>query len=189
MKKRSIWIASLAMASALFVRASVPETPRVTDLSGQAISPLKEKAKAVVLVFLSIDCPISNSYAPELGRLNKEFSEKGITFNAVYPNKEESTSDVREHLKKFAINFSALRDPEHELVKAAEVKVTPEVAVFVPDKGLVYHGRIDDRYVELGRARPQATKRDLREVLQAILSDQKFESYQKAVGCYISGNR
>jgi thiol-disulfide isomerase/thioredoxin len=189
MKKRNLWIACLAVASAVFVPASVPETARVTDLSGQGVSPLKEKAKAVVLVFLSIDCPISNSYAPELARLNKEFSEKGITFNAVYPNKEESTADIREHLKKFAISFSALRDPDHELVKASEVKVTPEVAVFVPDKGLVYHGRIDDRYVELGRARPQATKRDLRVVLQAILSDQKFESYQKAVGCYISDSR
>src|SRR5262245_10603193 len=119
MKKKNLWIACLAMASALFVPASVPETPRVTDLSGQAVSPLKEKAKAVVLAFLSIDCPISNGYAPELTRLSQEFSGKGITFNAVYPNKEESTADVREHLKKFSISFSALRDPEHELVKAA----------------------------------------------------------------------
>src|SRR3954471_6273518 len=104
MKKRNLWIACLAVASAVFVPASVPETARVTDLSGQAVSPLKEKAKAVVLVFLSIDCPISNSYAPELARLNKEFSEKRIAFNAVYPNKEESTADIREHLKKFAIS-------------------------------------------------------------------------------------
>jgi len=32
----------------------------------------------------------------------------------------------------------------------------------------VYRGRIDDRYVDFGRARAAPTSRDLREVLQAL---------------------
>jgi len=171
--------------NALSASNKMPEL-KGTDLTGGTVKPLNQTNKATVLVFLSVDCPISNSYAPELGRLKKDFSEKGISFAAVYPNSEESNKDVREHLKKYSIEFEGLRDPQHELVKASEVKVTPEAAVFVPGKGLVYHGRIDDRYAALGRARPEATKKDLREVLTAILEGGKFESHQKAVGCYIS---
>src|SRR4051812_19948428 len=76
---------------------------RGMDLAGQAVSPFSETNKGTVLIFLSVDCPISNTYAPELARLKKDFSSKGISFVAVYPNVEESDNDVREHIKKYSI--------------------------------------------------------------------------------------
>ena len=35
---------------------------------------------------------------------------------------------------------------------------------------MVYLGRIDDRFVELGRERPAATRNDLRNVLTALVA-------------------
>jgi len=51
---------------------------------------------------------------------------------------------------------------------------------------LVYHGRIDNRYADLGKERPEATQHDLEEVLKAIVQGKPVPySTAKAVGCYI----
>jgi hypothetical protein len=50
----------------------------------------------------------------------------------------------------------------------------------------VYHGRIDDRQVDLGVARPEASRHDLRDAIEAALSGkQPDETYAPAVGCSI----
>jgi hypothetical protein len=68
----------------------------------------------------------------------------------------------------------------------AGVTVTPEVAVFLPDRTRVYRGRIDNWYESFGRARPQPTERDLSDVLQAILAGPGVAPRTtKAIGCYI----
>jgi hypothetical protein len=68
----------------------------------------------------------------------------------------------------------------------ARVRVTPEAAVFVPGGGFVYHGRIDNRHHDLGVARPEATSRDLREALAAVLSGKPVApASAPAIGCYI----
>ena len=80
-----------------------------------------------------------------------------------------------------------LRDPRHSLVRLGQVRVTPEAAVFLPGRRLVYHGRIDNRYVELGRERTEATQHDLQTILEAILNGKPVPyATAKAVGCYIS---
>ena len=63
-----------------------PAAPRVQllDLDAQAIDPFdlpqNEAAKGSVFLFTKTDCPISNRYAPEVGRLVEEFSnEKQVT--------------------------------------------------------------------------------------------------------------
>src|SRR5947209_2607840 len=44
--------------------------------------PAPGKCKAIVLFFLGNDCPISNAFAPEVARLYREFSGKGVAFCA-----------------------------------------------------------------------------------------------------------
>jgi hypothetical protein len=79
-----------------------------------------------------------------------------------------------------------LRDPRHLLVKRAKVRVTPEAAVFAPDGQLLYHGRIDNRYVDFGKARPAATQHELKSVLEAIAHGRPVPlSETRAIGCYI----
>ena len=52
----------------------------------------------------------------------------------------------------------------------AHATTTPEAAILVPQGGElheVYRGRIDDRYIALGRERPQAMHHDLEEAIRA----------------------
>src|SRR4051794_30631518 len=48
--------------------------------------------KAVVVVFLSFDCPVSNSYAPTLVELHRSYAEKGVAFVAVNASDDLSTA-------------------------------------------------------------------------------------------------
>jgi AhpC/TSA family len=162
--------------------------PGVVDLEGRHIDPLRNPgARAVVLIFTRTDCPISNRYAPEIRRLHDLFSPKAVRFWLVYPGAKESVDAIRRHVEEFGYRCDVLRDPQHALVRTAKAKITPEAAIFVPGKGLVYHGRIDDRYVDFGKMRPAPTTHDLERVLESILDNKPAPvEATRAVGCFIS---
>ena len=80
----------------------------------------------------------------------------------------------------------AFRDPQLALVRFTGATVTPE-AVVVADARVAYRGRIDNRYVELGRERPAATERDLFDALSAIVAGKPApHKATPAVGCFIA---
>lgn len=140
-----------------------------------------------VLIFVSVDCPVSNRYAPEIKRLYDEFTPRGVRFRLVYPNPLDDEEAVGRHVVAFGYPPIADRDREHALVRMAGASVTPEAAVFDARQRLVYRGRIDDRFVELGRERPAATRSDLRHALVAALAGKPVDpSRTQAVGCFIA---
>lgn len=159
-------------------------------LTGASVDALQAPpgTKAIVFLFTSTDCPISNRYAPEVQRVVDEFAAKGVAFRLVYPNPADDAASIREHMKAFAYRASMepLRDPLHTLVKFAHATVTPEAAV-VANGRVVYHGRIDDRFVDLGVERPQATQHDLFDALAAVLAGKPVaHNATQAVGCFIA---
>jgi hypothetical protein len=164
---------------------------RVHALDGPAlVDPFAVPAgtKAIVFLFTSTDCPISNRYAPEVRRLAAVFGVQGVVFRLVYPNPAEATPAIRQHMAAFGYGDAAeaFRDPDHALVKAAGATVTPEAAVFAGGQ-FVYRGRIDDRYVDLGLERPAATKRDLADALSAVIAGKPVHPPStQAVGCFIA---
>jgi hypothetical protein len=82
-----------------------------------------------------------------------------------------------------------VRDPDHALVKYAGAKVTPEAAVYAGGR-IVYRGRIDDRYVDFGVERPQATRRDLAEAIASVVAGRAVvQPKTQAVGCFIADFR
>jgi AhpC/TSA family len=171
------------------------EPTSVVDLEGRPVRPLEDaSAKATVLVFVGTDCPISNRYAPEIKRLQQRFAPQGVAFWLVYAQPAESLDAIRHHRREyFEAVATAVRDAEHQLVKRAAARVTPEAAVFVPGPGgarLVYHGRIDDRYVDLGRARAAPTAHDLEDALTAVVAGRPApRAATPAIGCFIADAR
>ena len=167
---------------------------QVLDLAGRQVDPLRPSgAKATVFVFVRTDCPVSNRYAPEIRRVYEEFIPRGAAFWLVYVDPSESAETIREHMKEYGYRLDALRDPKHALVRLTGVQVTPEVAVFRQVRGgpeMVYRGRIDDRYVDLGKMRPAPTTHDLERVLQEIVNGKQVSpETTHAVGCFISDLR
>ena len=150
-----------------------------------AIAPLSASEPIRVLVFTTTDCPISNRYAPEIQRLATKFKGQA-QFVLVYPVAADSAGMIREHAKKFAYSMESIRDTDQKLVKQTGVTVTPEVAVMQGTR-LLYRGRIDDRYVELGRERPSPTQRDLEAALEAVIAGRPIAVREtRAVGCILA---
>ncbi|NKB66504.1 MAG: redoxin domain-containing protein [Candidatus Latescibacteria bacterium] len=166
---------------------ALPE-PHVLDLEGNRVDPLaRPRPRATVLLFLRTDCPISNRYAPEILRLYQRFGASRVNFWLVYLDQGETTADIEAHLRAYNLPRRALRDPNHALVELTGATITPEAAVFTADRTMIYRGRIDDRYIALGKARAAPTQRDLEEALTDILAGQNLPPRTTpAVGCFIA---
>jgi hypothetical protein len=133
---------------------------------------------------------------PEVARLSREFSEKGVRFWWVYPNPDDTAQVVAKHNRDFSIpstvgtaDVSTVLDRRQSLVAWAHATVTPEAAVFMVEGAEmreVYHGRIDDRYIDLGQERPEAQHHDLREAIGATLAGKPVpQPGGPTVGCSI----
>jgi thiol-disulfide isomerase/thioredoxin len=157
------------------------------DLTGKPVNPFREASgKAVVLVFLRTDCPISNRYAPTIQELSSRYSGKAA-FWLVYPDKKTLAADIQKYLLDYKYTLPALRDPQRALVGQSHVQVTPEVAVFNARSRLIYHGRLDNWYEDFGRSRPAPTTHELDDAIRAALSGKPpATGVTDAVGCYIS---
>lgn len=158
-----------------------------TDLDGKPVEVFETSGtNGVVLLFTSVDCPIANRYAPEVRRIWERFHERKVSFWLVYADRDTTTEAIRKHLKEYQYPLAALRDPQHALVKQARATRTPECAVFDPSGKLVYHGRIDDRYVAFGKMRPKPTTHDLEDAIEAVLQRRAPKaSFVPAIGCNI----
>jgi len=195
-KKRTVWSLVALLGCLIAIALVTIEFTNRTDaaafdLDGQSVHPLRSiEGKAVVLIFVSVDCPISSKYAPEIQRLESMFSRKGVKFWLVYPNTDETTESVRKHTQEYLYHTGVLRDPERALVKISRARVTPEAAVFLPNGKLIYHGGLDDRYVDFGVERRQPLRHNLEEILTDIAEGKQVKpATAKAVGCPISDLR
>ena len=163
----------------------------VRRLDGRVVDPFAGRdSRAMVLVFLGAECPISNRYVPELLRLRERFQGAGIRFWMVYADVDLTIEVARRHAGAYGLGGDVLLDPGHLLVARAGAKITPEAVVFVAGGRMVYRGRIDNRHADLARARPEATERDLERVLEAVRGGKEIAFSEKpAVGCYIEPGR
>jgi len=178
----------LAAAMAARLGAAAPSV-RLKDLDNHLVDPFQAPAniKSIVFLFTSVDCPISNRYAPVIKRLNDTYASRGVQFWLVYPNPFETPDTIRKHLKDFAYPIPALLDPDHALVKIAKVSVTPEAAIFDRQGRELYHGSIDDRQVSLSIERPAPTRHDLDDALSAVLAGKPVaQASTQAFGCFIA---
>lgn len=161
--------------------------PSLTDVRGHA-QPVKldGRSKGLVVITLSVDCPLSNKVLPEIQRLETRFGPAGFRFVHLYPNTDETDDAVLEHRRDFSLVAAAARDPEGEWTRRFELSVTPQALVVTPDGGLIYRGRIHDQFLSLGTGRPAPTRHDLEDALAEFLDSGKATGKTtKAIGCRI----
>src|SRR5437899_12839122 len=95
----------------------------VFDLAGHALDPFAATdAKAIVFIFISTDCPISNRYAPEIRRVEDVFARSGVRFWLVYADADTSSDAIRKHVKDYHLPQEVLRDPRQPLVRLAQAR-------------------------------------------------------------------
>ncbi len=179
------------LAASPVLRADPPGRElSLETLDGTSVRPFNTAARAWVFVFTRSDCPVAARYAPELQRLEQRALSAHMAFHLVFVDSAETASAVRVYLHDYGYVDGALLDRSHQLVRLAGATATPEAAVFLPSSDgpvLVYRGRIDDRYVDIGQMRPAPTRHDLDEVLTAVAKGRTLEPrFTPAVGCLIA---
>jgi hypothetical protein len=156
-------------------------------VNGHDVPPLVVRdARAQVLVFIGLECPIANGYSPELAAIEQEYGPRGVRMLLVCVDRDATPERVSQHAAEYGLGPEVLLDPGHELVQALGATVTPECFVLDARSRPVYRGRIDDQYAELGRKRPAPKHHELRETLDALLAGRAVPTARtEAVGCRI----
>jgi thiol-disulfide isomerase/thioredoxin len=159
----------------------------ITGIDSRDYQPLTVAPnRAVVLVFVLQDCPISNGYAPLIERLSNEFGHQGVRFYLVHVDATISQDAAIKHAKDYGYTIPVLIDRRHELVSRLAVDVAPTVVVLGADDTSKYKGRIDDWYAGIGKPRTVATTHDLRDAIVAVIEGKPINATQtQSIGCAV----
>lgn len=140
-----------------------------------------KNSTAIVIIFVSTRCPVSNDYNSRMEKIYQDYKDKGITVIGINSNKEENEEEIKKHAKKNNLNFLILKDRGNKVADMFEASFTPEVFVLNSNFELLYHGRIDD-----SRKIKNAKEQDLRNALEEILANKQVTKKEtKAFGCTI----
>jgi hypothetical protein len=205
------WSGLALLAAGLAVIAGVSASAeRIRGIDGSTLRPFEPSGTASVLFFVATDCPISNSYAPEIQRICREYGPRGVECFLMYedllPLSEvrhgragagEKASDdtagtslddeVRSHLSEYRYaGIPAAVDRSRAIATRAGASRTPQAVVVDRAGATRYRGRIDNFYAALGVSRQIVTERDLRRALDAVLAGRPVPTPEtEPVGCYI----
>ena len=158
------------------------------DIDGRSMAPFQPAGKATVLLFIQTDCPISNSYAPEIQRICKAYESRGVGCSLAYEDVRVEAAAVRKHLKDFSYSaIPATIDSSRTLADRAKATITPAAVVVDASGAVRYRGRIDNFYASLGKPRQHVTEHDLIDALDAILAGKPVPKPEtEALGCFIT---
>ena len=172
-----------------------PRTPTATTgwefncLDGIRLMPFEDpKTKAVVLIFISPDCPVANAYHPQLKKMDECFGPMGVRFFLVHSSQDISPAVAREHAAAFGLSIPVVLDADQSLARAVNATITPEAIVIARGRpSRIYRGAIDNRYAAYGKKRPVASQFFLQDALTSYLAGESIAVRKtKPVGCFIS---
>jgi len=161
---------------------------KFTAPDGKSFSLYELKGKkAIVLVFLSFECPVSTSYSQPLADIAGEYQKQGVAFVGLTTNQDETQADVAKHAREFNVGFPVVLDTKFKAADAVKADITPEVFVLDENYVLRYRGRIDNGYYARLKKNPQITKHDLRQVLSEIVTGRPVSvASTEPIGCPIT---
>lgn len=198
MKKRmvSIVLAALFLITAAVIAGSgrsneVPAPPAtgatvdeftLPDVNGQehTLKSLKGK-NGTVLIFIAVQCPVSNAYNDRMEKLAEDYKDKGIAVIGINANSSEDAATIKAHAAEKHLTFTILKDAGNKVADKLGAARTPEAYFLDGNNKLLYHGRIDNSQ------NPDAIEsNDLRNALDSSLAGKPVEKPEaKAFGCSI----
>ena len=177
--------------SARAVRPDVPMPPAIgatiegfslpdTDGKDHSLASLKGK-NGTVLIFIAVQCPVSNAYNERMEKLAQDYKARGINVIGINSNATEPTDSVKAHAASHNLTFVILKDNGNKIADTLGATKTPEVYFLDPSNKLLYHGRIDNN-----KDVAQVNTSELRLALDAALAGKPIEkTTAMAFGCSI----
>lgn len=134
-----------------------------------------------VLIFIAVQCPVSNAYNERMEKLAQDFKAKGINVIGINSNVAESAEAVKAHAAEKKLTFTILKDAGNKVADRLGATVTPEAYFLDGANKLLYRGRIDN-----SRNDAQVTASELRDAIDAALAGKPIaKPTANAFGCSI----
>ena len=177
--------------SANAVRPDLPMPPPIgatideftlpdTDGKDHSLASLKGK-NGTVLIFIAVQCPISNAYNERMEKLAQDYKARGINVVGINSNITEPADAVKAHAASHHLTFVILKDNGNKIADALGATHTPEAYFLDASNKLLYQGRIDNN-----KNLEQVNTSDLRLALDAALAGKPIEkTTAMAFGCSI----
>jgi len=143
-------------------------------------------AKAIVLIFTSVGCPIAEKSVPKIKELRNEFGPKGVVFWLVDSNPDDDLASTGQEAKDFRIDMPILLDHSQAVALSVSAKRTAEAFCIEPKTWtLFYRGAIDDQ-LGYGTEKGRVNHPYLSNALNSFLSGKKVSPERTDVkGCLI----
>jgi peroxiredoxin len=178
-------------ANAKTLNTDIPAPPAIgativdfnlPDVDGKDHSLTSLKGKfGTVLIFVAVQCPVSNAYNERMEKLAQDYKARGINVVGINANSTESVSDVKKHAAEKGLTFSILKDDGNKIADSLGATRTPEAYFLDANNKLIYHGRIDN-----SRDSSQVVSSELREALDLTLAGKPVAKTEaNAFGCSI----
>jgi peroxiredoxin len=185
MTTRRILLATLVCAAAAlgqdFKLGSKVDNFSVQDLTGNALNFSQLKGDVSVVIFISVQCPVSNAYNERMKALYADYTPKGVHFLFLNANSTEPASAVAQHAAAHSFQFPVYKDGSNVVADEFGAQATPEAFVIDRTGTIMYHGSLDD-----SQNPDRIQNQWLRKALDAVLAGQPVEkSETKAFGCTI----
>ena len=134
-----------------------------------------------VLIFMAVQCPVSNAYNERMEKLAQDYKAKGINVIGINSNVAESADAVKAHAAEKHLTFPILKDAGNKIADRLGATVTPQAYFLDGSNKLLYLGRIDNSKNEDG-----VTSSELRNALDAALAGKPIaKPTANAFGCTI----
>jgi len=151
-----------------------------TDGAERSLSALKGKNGAV-LIFISVQCPVSNAYNERMEKLAKDYKARGVNVIGINANVTESNEAVKDHASSHNLTFTILKDPSNKIADRLGAGRTPEAYLIDAGGKLIYHGRVDN-----SQNPANVTTSDLRDAIDEMLAGKPVsKTGGAAFGCSI----
>jgi peroxiredoxin len=173
--------AAAAVAEAPAIGQAAPDF-QLTALDGKpfSLASAAKEHKAVVLIFVSTQCPYSNAYNEQMRDMANAYASKGVLFVGINSNKTEDAAKAVAHAKANGHTFPIMKDPANKVADLYDAQRTPEVYVVDSTGKLRYHGRITENHEDA------SSSPDLKNALDALLTGKTVaKTVTKAFGCTI----
>lgn len=170
MNRRTGLVLIAALLAGCRITPDAQSAPRLRGLDGsQSGLPRIQGPRGLLLVFVSVDCPIANRFLPELEEIGGRATAAGLPLVYVYASPFETDGAVSEHHRSYRLRHPPYRDPGFQVAQALGASLTPEAVLLRSDGSIAYRGRVNDQYSAPGQGRPSPARHDLAEAVAAHL--------------------
>ena len=149
-----------------------------------------ESSKLIVLAVVGTECPLAKQCALKLQKFSADYANRGVSFVAIDPNRQDSLSEIAAFVKTNELTFPVLKDVGQQVSDSLKATRTPEVFVLDAQHAIRYRGRVDDQFQIGGKSRKAPTRDDLKLAIDELLDGKTVSvSETPVMGCLIGRTR